>query len=87
MLVTGANRGMGRAFARELASRCELVYAGVRDPAAFEPIVGDNMRADVVPLRLNLSSRASIDECVDAATAACGYHSVMSSWSTEGLSR
>lgn len=77
MLVTGANRGMGREFARELARRCELVYAGVRDPGAFEPIEGDDLRAAVVPLRLDLSSRESIDECVAAGKAEFGAVDVL----------
>ncbi|MBJ7347884.1 MAG: SDR family NAD(P)-dependent oxidoreductase [Thermoleophilaceae bacterium] len=60
VLVTGANRGIGRALAAELAKHSERVYAGVRNPAAFEPIEGD-LRAEVLPLAIDLSSRASID--------------------------
>ena len=38
-LVTGANRGIGRALTEALAARpVKLVLAGVRDPDAFEPI-------------------------------------------------
>ena len=34
-LVTGANRGLGRAFAKELVSRCAAkVYGAARDPGA-----------------------------------------------------
>lgn len=34
MLITGANRGLGLAFAREaLARGARKVYAGVRDPS------------------------------------------------------
>ena len=37
-LVTGANRGIGRAFARELLARgAKKVYAGTRSPAAVGP--------------------------------------------------
>jgi uncharacterized protein len=60
-LVTGANRGIGRAICEGLAARpARLVLAGVRDPDAFEPIEG------VRPVRMDLSSRESIDACVDA---------------------
>ena len=60
-LVTGANRGIGRALCEALAGRpLRLVLAGVRDPGAFEPIEG------VRPVHMDLSSRESIDACVDA---------------------
>jgi short-subunit dehydrogenase len=60
-LVTGANRGIGRALCEALAARRpRLVLAGVRDPAAFEPIAG------VRPVRMDLSSRESLDACADA---------------------
>ena len=63
-LVTGANRGIGRALTEALAAEpLRLVIAGVRDPEAFEPVEGP---APVVPVRMDLSSRASIDESCDA---------------------
>ena len=63
-LVTGANRGIGRALCEALAARpLRLVLAGVRDPDAFEPIAG---RAEVRPVRMDLSSREAIDACADA---------------------
>jgi uncharacterized protein len=64
-LVTGANRGIGRALVEQLAqSPLELVLAGMRDPEAFEPVEGG---APVLPLRMDLSSRESIDDCCDEA--------------------
>ena len=63
-LVTGANRGIGRALVEALAARpVGRVLAGVRDPGAFAPVRGG---VDVEPVRLDLSSRAAIDECLDA---------------------
>lgn len=59
-LVTGANRGIGRALVEALAQDpLELVLAGVRDPSSFESVGG---RATVVPVRMDLSSREAIDE-------------------------
>lgn len=61
-LVTGANRGIGRAVVEALANRpLRLILAGVRDPGTFEPVSGC---AEVRPVRLDLSDRARIEECV-----------------------
>jgi short-subunit dehydrogenase len=58
-LVTGANRGIGRALVERLAREpVREVLAGVRDPDSFEPLDGAR------PVRMDLSSRATIEECV-----------------------
>ena len=63
-LVTGANRGIGRALVERLAAEpLELVIAAVRDPDAFEPVAGV---AAVLPVKLDLSSREQIDADCDA---------------------
>ncbi|WP_374771828.1 SDR family oxidoreductase [Streptomyces sp. NBC_01310] len=60
-LVTGANRGIGRAFARALIEHgAAKVYAGVRDPAT----VTDR---DVIPLRLDVTEPGAIAEAAAAA--------------------
>ena len=62
VFITGANRGIGLAFAREaLARGARKVYAGARDPAA---VTLDG----VVPIRLDVTDEAS----VAAAAAQCG---------------
>ncbi len=51
-LVTGANRGIGLAFTRELLARgARKVYAGARDPAAV-------MQSGVQPVRLDVAAAA-----------------------------
>ncbi|MER6951541.1 SDR family oxidoreductase [Nonomuraea sp. NPDC000554] len=61
-LVTGANRGLGAAFARALLERgASTVYAGARDPSTItEP--------GLVPVRLDVTDPDS----VAAAAALCG---------------
>jgi len=60
-LVTGANRGIGLAFTRELLARgARKVYAGTRDPSAIK-------LSGVEPLRLDVTKS---EEVVAAATHA-----------------
>jgi NAD(P)-dependent dehydrogenase (short-subunit alcohol dehydrogenase family) len=64
-LVTGANRGLGAAYARALlAAGAKKVYAGARDPSS---VTLDG----VVPLKLDVTNRIDIDEaakqCTDVA--------------------
>ena len=61
-IVTGANRGLGLAFAREaLARGARKVYAGARNPASVK-------LAGVEPIQLDVTNPAE----VDAAAARCG---------------
>lgn len=61
-LVTGANRGLGRAFAQGLlAAGARKVYAAARDPQSVD-------LPGVVPLRLDITDEAQ----VAAAATACG---------------
>jgi NAD(P)-dependent dehydrogenase (short-subunit alcohol dehydrogenase family) len=62
VLITGANRGIGLAFAREaLARGARKVYAGARDPANVT-------LPDVEPIRLDVTNA----EHVAAAARKCG---------------
>ena len=62
ILITGATRGLGLAFAQALAQETDVsLVLGVRDMAAGQKIA-DELGADVV--HLDLASRASIDSFV-----------------------
>jgi NAD(P)-dependent dehydrogenase (short-subunit alcohol dehydrogenase family) len=62
VLVTGANRGIGLAFAREALARGARVYAGARDPASVQ-------LAGVQPIRLDVTDPEDVQraarECAD----------------------
>lgn len=67
-LVTGANRGIGRAFVEELlAGGAAKVYAAARDPQADTPVAG------AVPVQLDITDPAQ----VRAAASACGDVTVL----------
>src|SRR4051812_25095045 len=63
VLITGANRGIGLAFAREaLARGARKVYAGARDPASIH-------LPGVEPVRLDVTNpddiAAAVERCGD----------------------
>ncbi len=67
-LVTGANRGIGRALTEALLKRgAKRVYAGARDPKTLTELV-EAHRDRVVPLRLDVTNREEVAEAARAAT-------------------
>ncbi len=59
-LVSGANRGIGRAIVEELLSRgAKRVYAGSRDPKAVQDLVGAS-KGRVVAVKLDVTKPADI---------------------------
>ena len=67
-LVTGSNRGIGRAIAEALAAEpLGLLLCGTRDPSAYPPLTPPRGgAAEIRPVRMDLGSQAAIDECVSA---------------------
>jgi len=59
VLVTGANRGLGKAFARALVERGATVYAGARDPLS----VAD---PDVRPVALDVTDPESVTRAAES---------------------
>ncbi|GKQ50503.1 SDR family NAD(P)-dependent oxidoreductase [Bradyrhizobium sp. Ce-3] len=61
VFITGANRGLGLAFAREARRRgARKIYAGMRSTSGFE-------EAGVVPVRVDVTDKASIAAAVELA--------------------
>lgn len=66
ILITGANRGIGRAFVEEALSRgARKIYAGMRDPHAAESSLTDNPRVEI--LQLDITDRASVEHAARVA--------------------
>lgn len=64
--VTGANRGIGRAFVSGFLARgAGKVYAGVRDPLSIDAGLSDDPRVEVV--RLDVTDRGEIARAADVA--------------------
>jgi NAD(P)-dependent dehydrogenase (short-subunit alcohol dehydrogenase family) len=67
-LVTGANKGIGREIARQLAAVGHTVYAGSRDAARGEKAVAE-IGGDVRLLVLDVTSAASVETAASRVPA------------------
>ncbi len=75
-LVTGANRGIGRETARQLAERGYTVIASARDAVKAEAAAAE-IGGDARPLELDVSDPASIAAAVEAVKAEPGRLDVL----------
>ena len=77
-LVTGANRGIGREVARQLAERGYEVILTARDAAKAEAAAGELAEAGSVrPLALDVSDPASVEKAAEAVAADPGRLDVL----------
>ncbi|CAM5563363.1 SDR family NAD(P)-dependent oxidoreductase [Streptomyces abikoensis] len=68
VLVTGANRGLGRALVSAFLARgARRVHAAARNPAALAPVVAEAPDR-VVPLALDLTAPATVEAAAEAAS-------------------
>ena len=67
VLVTGANRGLGRALVHaSLEAGARRVYAGARDPKQLQGMF-DQARERVVPVSLDITNAASLEAAAQQA--------------------
>src|ERR1700760_4623796 len=78
-LVTGANKGIGRAIAGQLAGRGLTVVAAARTPAVGEAPAAE-LRAsggDVQPIQLDVTDHASVQAAADEIGRRHGHLDVL----------
>lgn len=75
-LITGANRGLGRAFALAALERGDRVVATARDGAGLADLV-ERFGQAVIPLELDVTDRAACFAVVAAGAKALGHLDVV----------
>ncbi|RZU51639.1 NADP-dependent 3-hydroxy acid dehydrogenase YdfG [Krasilnikovia cinnamomea] len=75
--ITGASRGLGRAFAEVALDAGERVVATARDTAGLAGLVDRYGTDRVVPLRLDVRDRAAVHSAVRDGVAAAGAVDVL----------
>jgi NAD(P)-dependent dehydrogenase (short-subunit alcohol dehydrogenase family) len=76
VLVTGANRGIGREVARQLADRGDRVVVTSRDARAAERTAAA-LGGDVLAVQLDVSNQASVDAAARVVTDELGTLDVL----------
>src|SRR5690349_15214208 len=63
VLVTGANRGIGLEFVRQLAARGDQVFAAVRTPGRAGELQDliDTHKGMIIPVTLDVADQGSVD--------------------------
>jgi len=81
VIITGANRGLGKAAAKEIArAGCRVIMACRNTDAgeiARSEIIADTNNSDIHVLKLDLASRASIHEFIDGFSRQFGSLNVL----------
>ena len=68
VLITGCSTGIGRALAQQLAKQGCRVYASARRPEVLQDIASENL----IPLRLDVLDRNSVDEALTRVVTEAG---------------
>ena len=82
-LITGSNRGLGRAFATEAAEHDDVVVAGTRRPRQGDPLFE---RGNVDPVRLDVTDEDQVRAAVDFAVEKYGRIDVLVNNAGYGMS-
>lgn len=69
--ITGASRGLGRAWAEAALERGDVVVATGRSVEPFQPLVAKHGEA-ILPLLLDVTDRDAVFKAIDAAVARFG---------------